>query len=234
MSKKIVAVGDTHGRTTWKSILEKEKPDIFVFIGDYFDSRENISALNQVANFKEIAELESEGTKIIRLFGNHDMYIYPEMQQFQVSGYQSGAASSIQQVLYDNRDKFQMCYRYNDILFTHAGVSEEWLKMHGWDGVEQIDTFINELWKYKPLSFKFNGTDGSGDDTYQTPIWIRPYSLIKVNEDSLGLEYTQVVGHTTMRQLVIKEGVPYIFIDTLGISGQYLIIEDGKFKTGQI
>lgn len=232
---KIVAVGDNHGRTVWKEILKKEKPDKFIFIGDYFDSRDGISAVEQLSNFKDIAEAEQGDTEIIRLFGNHDMYIYSEMQQNQISGYQSGAAPNIQQILQEYKDKFQMCHRHSDVLFTHAGVSIEWLTMHGWDGVVQIDEFINELWKYKPLAFKFNGTDVSGDNTYQTPIWIRPRSLIRANNDSLEFEYRQIVGHTTMNFLDIRGlmGGRYFFIDTLGTSGEYLIIENGEFKTGK-
>lgn len=32
---KTVIVGDIHGRTIWKDILEKEQPDRVVFLGDY-------------------------------------------------------------------------------------------------------------------------------------------------------------------------------------------------------
>jgi predicted phosphodiesterase len=36
---KIVAIGDIHGRDYWKQIIEQEQDaDVFVFVGDYFDS----------------------------------------------------------------------------------------------------------------------------------------------------------------------------------------------------
>ena len=35
---KLVAIGDVHGRNTWKQIVEQEQPDTVVFVGDYFDS----------------------------------------------------------------------------------------------------------------------------------------------------------------------------------------------------
>ena len=35
---KYILIGDIHGRTQWKKIVEKEKDaDKFIFLGDYFD-----------------------------------------------------------------------------------------------------------------------------------------------------------------------------------------------------
>lgn len=47
----------------------------------------------------------------------------------------------------------------------------------------------------------------------------------------------QIVGHTNQNQIDIKgkaTGGKYYFIDTLGTSGEYLIIEDGQFKVGKV
>ena len=36
---KIIVIGDIHGRTIWKQIVAANPDaDLFVFIGDYFDS----------------------------------------------------------------------------------------------------------------------------------------------------------------------------------------------------
>ncbi len=45
-------IGDLHGRDCWKWIVETEKADRYVFIGDYFDSFD-IPGLLQMHNFKE-------------------------------------------------------------------------------------------------------------------------------------------------------------------------------------
>ena len=35
---KYIFIGDVHGRTNWKQIIDKEKDaDKFIFFGDYFD-----------------------------------------------------------------------------------------------------------------------------------------------------------------------------------------------------
>ncbi len=37
---KTIVIGDIHGRTSWKDIIEKEQTwDKVIFIGDYFDSK---------------------------------------------------------------------------------------------------------------------------------------------------------------------------------------------------
>lgn len=40
---KIVAIGDIHGRDIWEDIVKKEHDaDKIVFVGDYFDTRDNM------------------------------------------------------------------------------------------------------------------------------------------------------------------------------------------------
>ena len=53
---KTLFLGDTHGRSVWKKIVEKENPDRVIFIGDYFDSFD-IPGIEQIHNFKEIVDL---------------------------------------------------------------------------------------------------------------------------------------------------------------------------------
>lgn len=90
-----------------------------------------------------------------------------------------------------------------------------------------IENSINSLFKTNPNAFSYNPgikNDPWGDEICQTPIWVRPASLLEDHIDG----FTQIVGHTIQYQLELKGEV--IFIDTLGISGQYLEISDGKLK----
>ena len=70
---KIIAIGDCHGRKHWERVVEEVKEfDKFIFMGDYFDSRESISYDTQIANFKKILEFkETYPDKVILLIGNH-------------------------------------------------------------------------------------------------------------------------------------------------------------------
>ena len=85
---KTIFLGDTHGRSLWKDIVQKEAPDRVVFIGDYFDSFD-IGSAEQQFNFKEIIKFkENNECEIIMLVGNHDYHYYPGGETY--SGYQHG------------------------------------------------------------------------------------------------------------------------------------------------
>jgi len=243
---KTVIIGDVHGRSLWKLITNQEQDaDRIIFIGDYFDSFD-ISGVEQIQNFKEIIEYKkTSGKEVIMLIGNHDHHYYPEVGYTGTSGYQKGIAPSITQVIDENRQYLQMAYSFNKFLFTHAGVSPTFMDgefgEEGWvkDNVVEL---LNDLFKYKPKSFEFNGVDASGDNTYQTPIWIRPRSLMSVNKKhnkGLKKDYIQIVGHTQMRRLDLEgsdkfTGGRYYFIDCQETSGEYLVIQDKELIVGTI
>lgn len=89
---------------------------------------------------------------------------------------------------------------------------------------------INDLFKNQPRKFGFFGFDPYGDNITQGPIWVRPRSLMR---DSVP-DYVQIVGHTTMKRIESKnyneQKAQFWFIDTLGTSGEYLVIENGKIN----
>lgn len=226
---KTVIIGDTHGRTLWKSIVEVENPDRVIFVGDYFDTHEDVSGAGQMMVFQEIIDYKKsqDPGKIIMLIGNHDHHYFPEVGYTGTSGYQSGAAVAIGFLISENKEHLQMAYQFDNILCTHAGVGKTFLEAQGWKDGEDISGFLNDLWKYKPKAFCFTGFNPYGDDMGQTPIWIRPKSLMKDAQD-FKKDVIQVVGHTSQNKIDIKgksTGGRYFFIDTLGTSGEYLIIE---------
>ena len=243
---KTVVFGDTHGRSNWKLAVHKENPNRVIFIGDYFDSFE-ITGLEQIHNFKEIIQYKEKNpqVEVVMLIGNHDHHYFPEIGYTGTSGYQSGIAPSITQVIDENRQHLQMAYGFGDYLFTHAGVSPVFMdQVFGSDdwSKESVVVDLNELFKYKPKAFLFNGFESSGDSPTQTPIWIRPRSLMSSNKKhkkGLKKDYIQIVGHTQMRKLDLIEsdkftGGRYYFIDTMDTTGEYFIIEDGKLSTNSV
>jgi hypothetical protein len=216
---KWIAIGDIHGRDTWKAIVEKEagNVDYIIFVGDYFDSFD-ISVKKQVSNFKELLALKESVTlhdKIILLTGNHDYHYLPHMNTGKMSrsecysGYRYDRETlSLLKYAYDNK-LIQMAYLIdNRYLFTHAGVTNTWLDriINEWtnDAFQNsdlaIDEIINDCFVYRPHLFKFSTTykseqDGAisayGDNIWQSPLWVRPDSL---SRDSV--DYFQIVGHT--------------------------------------
>jgi predicted MPP superfamily phosphohydrolase len=247
MVMKTIVLGDTHGRSNWKLAIYQEEPiDRVIFIGDYFDSFE-FSGVEQIDNFKQIIQYKENNpqVEVVLLIGNHDYHYFPEIGYNGTSGYQSKIAPSITQVIEENRNHLQMAYQMDKFLFTHAGVSpvfmDEVFGENDWT-IENVVVDLNEMFRYKPKAFEFNGFDAYGDNTTQTPIWIRPRSLMSANkkhDKGLKKDYIQIVGHTGMKKLDLKgsdqfTGGRYYFIDTMETSGDYLIIEDNQLRTNSV
>jgi hypothetical protein len=232
---RIVALGDTHGRVIWKDIVDKEiiAADKIIFIGDYFDTHGGgVSGNKQIVNFKELLQLKREyPDKIVLLFGNHDFHYIRGIGET-YSGYQAGYAVDIGAAIGDaiTEGLVQMCYKHDKFVFTHAGVTMTWCVDNEID-MTDLETSINDMFKYKPAAFKFTmggNFSNTGDDVTQPPIWVRPLSLL---HDMVG-GITCVVGHTTVKEIGISERL--ILIDTLGISEEYLIINDGVPEKGKL
>lgn len=243
---KVIALGDTHGRDNWKNIVNYEKYDIVVFIGDYFDTHEDVSAAQQIANFKDIiAFKKSDPAKVVLLTGNHD-YHYLRGVNESYSGHQQYQHWDIQELLEQALSErlLQMAFAYSymkhdaeqptNFLFTHAGVTKTWCKSVSIDfnkNTNEVKSAINTLFKQELRAFKFTAGkhyDNYGDEVCQTPIWVRPQSLFI---DHIPNTY-QIVGHTTQNKMLVNNGAiaksGIILIDTLGTSGEYLAIVDDK------
>jgi hypothetical protein len=243
---KTIVLGDTHGRSNWKLAIAQDQPNRIIFIGDYFDSFE-FSGVEQIDNFKQIIKYKTDNpqVEVVLLIGNHDHHYFPEVGYTGTSGFQRTLAPSITQVIDENRHHLQMAYGFGDYLFTHAGVSPIFMdQIFGPDdwSKENVVVDLNEMFRYKPKAFDFNGFESSGDNTTQTPIWIRPRSLMHANKKhpkSLKKDYIQVVGHTQMHKIDLKgsdqfTGGRYYFIDTMDTSGQYLVIQDNQITVNSI
>lgn len=243
---KIVGIGDTHGRAFWKYIVQKHKDaNRIIFIGDYFDTHEDISPELQMINFREICQYkEAHNEQIILLIGNHDEHYFPFMGNSGTSGYNTGAAPAIGHLLMTYKDLLKMAHAEDNLLFSHAGIGETWLlnshpeieNTYSFSSAEDIANKVNEIWNFKPLLFKFNGWEMTGDNVGQTPIWIRPRSLKKDSQKIKKNGIIQIFGHTQVGKIDVEQSnkVGYFDIDALGTSEEYLIIENGEFKTNTI
>ena len=237
---KTIAIGDIHGLGYWKQILEKERPDRVVFVGDYFDSF-NIPGIDQIHNFKNIIHWKQDNPEceVILLIGNHDFHYMPAAGNERYSGFQKNLYMEIGDVLETNKHHLRIAYRIDDLVFSHAGITPDFLLRNGW-GEQDMVEFVNDLWNYRPHKFRFadNGyghSDPYGDDVFQGPLWIRPKSLMKACKD-IRKTIIQVVGHTQVE--VIDPGKAtggrYYFIDSMQTSKQYLVYEDKQITINQL
>jgi hypothetical protein len=224
---KIVALGDTHGRSKWKEIVVEQKDaDMIVFIGDYFDAKDGgYSANRQIENFKEIVQFKRDNpSKVVLLIGNHDFHYLNGVNET-YSSYQFGYAKDINSVLQPAVDEglLQMCYQYSSYFFSHAGLTKTWSNNNGID-MNNLEDSVNELFRNDITKFKFTMGDNDsygGNDITQTPIWVRPQSLVKDMVDDI----ICIVGHTQVKGVTVMEEDNLILIDCLGTSDEYLVLD---------
>lgn len=206
--KKIAVIGDIHARKVWKDV-DFSKYDNVVFIGDYFDSYQNISGDEQIINFNEIVKLKTDNPeKFILLFGNHELHYYANLK-YNYSGYNSMYALQYKDVIRSavTTGRIQAAYMIPDtnkpLVCTHAGISIDFLKRilnipSNELEIEEIVNTLNEKLIFKPVVFDLAfDISGYGNVTHASPLWIRPQSLL-VN----ALEgVDQIVGHTKLETI---------------------------------
>lgn len=248
---KVLILGDIHGRKDWKDAIEKENPDLVVFLGDYVSTHHLISEEEQIENLKEILTYKEENPdKVILLRGNHDVqhlgYYWAEC-----SGYFPKVAHWMSEP--ENRERFlkdtQWIYidEESKTIFAHAGISQVWIdetvqpylvrKIGSQYDDGSIDTdivlnHINDIEPCEVFGFIPTGWDMCGDSVTQSCVWIRPGHLAKCMIDG----YTQVVGHTPVQRECIdayqmtKDHQHLWLCDALN-QRNYLVIEDREFKS---
>jgi hypothetical protein len=204
------AIGDVHGRKYWKKYLDRDFTEFYI-LGDYFDSF-NIPFARQYRNFKELCEVARKDPRVKLCLGNHDYHYLSHVFNQQYSGFQEKNFLRINEALEQNIDLLQILYVTPDkYLVSHAGLSNTFLEKMKALGVESVDG-INDAFVRDRNILAFDGFDIYGDDTSQSPIWIRPFSLS--SDPAPG--YSQIVGHTPMREIgaIAAAGINLVFIDT--------------------
>lgn len=199
---KVLVIPDTHARDFWKEAKNIiNEYDKVVFLGDYVDpysyefklSREELEE-KTINDFKEIIAFAKQyPDKIVLLDGNHLLHYVNTA--YACSRFNSRLASTIQKLYNDNKELFHPCYLIDDVLFSHAGVSEQWVNLTG--KIENIDytgdpvAFINEC---SFSSLMACGRTRGGRDLYSGPEWLDVHE-ISWSVDLLKGFY-QVFGHT--------------------------------------
>lgn len=201
---KVVIIGDIHGRKTWKKIVKKEEDaDYFVFLGDYFDPYDLSTHKEMYDNFMEIIAFKTSNLEKVKLLvGNHDLHYICNTNP--CSRYHSGMKTFIGDMNYFVQNNLlQLCWEIPDKMNTwcvHAGFTNTWLRNNRLQlNVKELNDHFKEICSINnkainPYAFVNLGyrTDPYGDNVYQSPLWVRPRSVLKDNPHGL----IQFVGHT--------------------------------------
>ena len=235
---RIICFGDIHGREAWKEVVDKEidNTDLFIFLGDYFTSREGISEYEQILNFTDIIAFKQEyPDKVYLLRGNHDMeacgYYWAECRP---AFYDTWAS--------DNRDLIlnntQWLVQIDNMVFSHAGITQRWYEdmKKKYPEITCFDD-INKIEPSEMFGFRSNKfSDYYGDTPTQPLTWVRPACLCEYGFP----EITYIVGHST-RPSIINYKDELTEKHNLGeyakcnvwvcdtLPREYLLIDNGEF-----
>lgn len=235
---RIICFGDIHGRNVWKEVVDKEidNTDLFIFLGDYFASREGIPEEEQFDNFRDIVSYKKiYPEKIILLRGNHDMeacgYHWAECRP-KYFGFE----------VYDNKEWFlrntQWLVQIDNMVFSHAGITQRWYEDMK-KKYPEIACFedINKIEPSEMFGFRSDKmSDYTGIRPTQPLTWVRPGCLCEYGFPDI----TYIVGHTTQpsisnykKDLIEKHDLgEYAKCDVWvcdTLPREYLLIEDGEF-----
>lgn len=201
---KRLILGDMHGNfEVVKQIYEREQPYEVIMLGDYFDAfdfsdAEILHAFNNLVLLREYHLSLNKGN-FIMLLGNHELhYLIPTAEY---TGYRHSYAAIAHIKLQECLDNKILKYIHIDnklkTIYSHAGLSNDWITKR----IKQNkDTFpiecINELHlNYFDINH-LSGVNGYGDTPTQSPLWIRPKSLMLNSYSPNDICWVQVYGHT--------------------------------------
>lgn len=164
-----------------------------VFLGDYLDPYtyfEDITHEQAYNNFIEILEFaKANPLRVILLYGNHDNFYTDKTRECCRHDYHN--YNTISKLFNDHKHLFRYAYKQGNYLFTHAGVSDKWIKQFKLENINE-DTIVDYI-NSNPESIWWVGSSRGGFG-YSGPLWCCwegewPY----VNNP---FNLTQCIGHT--------------------------------------
>ena len=224
---KVCCIGDIHGTdkflTCYNDILKNDNDcEKIIVFGDHFDPYQYFSLEEMIEKYNKFSEILKEDSRIVSLLGNHDLSYYIISNDLTNRTHKWRGASKITDCIVSNLDKSYLCYRINDYLFSHAGVSKYWIDeikqyvsnpnyvdriLNNYQGWTEEEMFITSFYPFDESHY--------GDDVHQGCTWIRPTSLITCALD----DYNQVVAHTGVKEISkvqMDNGKDLWMIDTCG------------------
>jgi hypothetical protein len=220
--KKIVVIGDVHGESTWKDIVEKHTGCKYIFLGDYCDPyRHDITDEDVIANLCSIIDFKKLAPDdVVLLLGNHDIqYVYHEAEY--CSRRMTHVEKQIANLLKTDISLFEWGYKVGKIIFTHAGISQGWFRFAS-DKADKsnIIKFITDP-QNREIALACGFSRG-GFAPFGGFFWADKREL---TEPLNG--YVQAVGHSRVPEIIFKkinDDTAIFFCDCLAM-GKYLTIE---------
>jgi len=142
---KILVIPDIHSRNFWRKTVDDYISEVskIIFLGDYldlypeeleytpeliecrdfYDAQSNLNILNDIISLKK-----NEPDKYILLTGNHtDSYIWSKFKAASRTDYRNW--EKYHKFFLENLEYFNLVWIENNVIFSHAGISEGWAKV---------------------------------------------------------------------------------------------------------
>lgn len=227
LHKKTIVIGDIHGSQCWEEIVAKHPDAQYVFLGDYCDPYlDSLTPEKTIKNLQDIILFKQHHSDdVVLLLGNHDIhYIYPDVpicSRLMVNNY-----IELNTLFKENIELFCKAFQMRRLLFTHAGVSEEWFNHARLPKYSDIATLLNNHEEHKEV---FDcGAGRGGHSPYSGIFWADSSEMRNPLQG-----FVQIVGHTRMEQIEIlqkSDDTAVIFNDSLW-NEHYVIIERTQEST---
>lgn len=238
---KILCIPDIHGRKFWRETISNNinKVDKVIFLGDYLDPYpEEIMKtpeLMECTDFCDVQNLlkileeivylkKNEPNKYILLCGNHTCsYIWSKFRAATRTDYKNW--EKYHKFFLENLDYFNLVWVENNVIFSHAGITENW-SLKVWDKLEYPK---DELSSIMEIAIMFRDTplkyftkeyiDVISDISYyrygESPCgsceWADLREHVNMKESKTTIvpkgedEIFQIFGHTQVKQPIITD-----------------------------
>jgi hypothetical protein len=228
---KTITISDLHGKSNWRDI-NPDNYDKIIFLGDYMDApyrkigdvksgdalndrvlvdekrgrthAELLYNLNGIINFKD-----EYPDKVVLLVGNHELpYIYylrnkSLYNQVMCSGHRYTMAPQVSIMINDNFNKFQMMYQIKNVLWSHAGLTQEaynaYFKSRIGDRFDILVEEINKLFILNDLDLHIIPEIRGGYHKHGSITWA---DRREWNAKTYKLPFMQIVGHTPCHDIL--------------------------------
>lgn len=221
--KPIVAIGDVHGLTAWKPIVDRHPDCRIVFLGDYLDPYGYVSRPELLANLRDIIALKaSRPDDVVLILGNHDMHYFCS-EATMGSRYDPWLQREAFQLFVDHFDLFQNAYQDGNRIFTHAGIAQSWfLDDFGGDPARPIAWQLNHASDIQVRALcRVGQVRGGRRGAVGGIFWA---DMTELTDPLHG--FTQIVGHNRVPQVTVRTGDhenQIVFCDCLRNGGYYVL-----------
>ena len=222
---KVAVIGDIHGTTKFLECyknIQKNDSDVekIIVLGDWFDPYVVIDFDTMIERYNEFVKIWKSDDRIISILGNHDLagYIISNDSTNRTLRFDK-MRRQIREVIEPNLSESYLTYKIGDYMFSHAGVSQDWLNDIGEiAGCNYVEDIMNckKGWTEDELTdictFYLYDWSNNGDNVHQSCVWIRPNSLYHCAIEG----YNQVVGHTRLEEMIditLKNGKTLWIVD---------------------